>query len=115
MKQTIGDLRERVCLERQAFIPDDLGGYTITWAQGQTVWAQIKPLKSKALSLAADYSNRKKIRKTYYIVRFRYGMGINPGDRLKWGRLSLHIVDEPIWDPCNQWLDVIAYSIRRSS
>ena len=41
----IGELDERIELQRETFVEDDIGGQTSEWVTQATVWAHVRPLR----------------------------------------------------------------------
>lgn len=62
----IGDMRNRLALERETSTPDGMGGQTVTWLTVATVWAAIWPLKTvermAAMKIEGELTHRIRIR-----------------------------------------------------
>ncbi len=95
----IGDLRNRMVLEREQRSADGGGGAAVNWQFVATVWAAVKPLsgreKDRYHSLEATLSHR---------VVLRYRAGVSPGMRLRMGArlFDIHAVFSP--DERRRWL-----------
>lgn len=61
-----GRLDQRITLQRKARASDGMGGYTETWSDLETVWAEVRPLGSRevwdAMRVSAETRFRARIR-----------------------------------------------------
>lgn len=100
---SISLLRERVLIQARAYVPDQVGGYTISWADRGQLWADIKPLATSSEQVnevIGPQPNR-------YRIRWRYGTKISSLARLKWQELYLRFVTRPQPDVYRRWVTAI--------
>lgn len=83
----IGRLRHRLTIQAQSRTPNGSGGFTMTWADGTTVWANVRPSGADE----AVQGNEARPRATFE-VDCRYRTDITTAKRLKWGTRILKVV-----------------------
>lgn len=75
----IGDLRERVMIQRTTNTRDSVGGIIQSWATVATVWASVEPMS------AGEQFRRQQVQaKADWRVTIRYRNDILPADRITW-------------------------------
>lgn len=98
MRASACDLRHRLTLQQEVRTADGAGGYTPSWSDVATVWAQVEPLKGAerlhAMQLQDTVSHRVTIRYRAGVtaaLRLLFGTRvfniravINPGERNRW-------------------------------
>lgn len=86
-KVKIGELRERVQIQRVTNTRDSMGAIIETWATLATVWAKVEP-KS-----AGEQWRREQIQASAdWTVTVRYSETYRPSDRIVWRGRTLQIV-----------------------
>jgi len=68
-----GALRSRLTLQRPVRTPDGQGGFTLTWQNVATVWAQITPLAGREYMFAEQLATG-----LTHQVSIRYYTGLDP-------------------------------------
>lgn len=81
-----GDLRERVTIQRATVERDDFGGEVLTWADGETVWANVFDRSSREPVLAD-----RPVMLVGYEISIRRGASVTHQDRLEWRSKLLSI------------------------
>jgi len=83
----IVDLNKRITLQYQTKIPDGMGGWTVTWVDGATIFAGIWPVSANetiaANAVSMTISHR---------IRIRYRSTLKPSWRVKFGNRYFAIV-----------------------
>lgn len=82
----IGRMRERVKIQQEQRVDDGGGGYTGTWQNVTTVWAEVTPLQGKE-----QLDQQKLQATTLYRVTIRYQSTLHAGNRLLWRNTPLNI------------------------
>lgn len=83
----IGELSERVSVERKTRTTDAGGGYAETWAVQTTVWALVRPMSGNERANAQQVASG-----ANYLVVVRAGLNVTAADRLIW----LAYPDDPL-------------------
>ena len=84
---TLGELRERVAVQRRTNTRDSIGGLVESWATLSTVWASVAP-KS-----AGEQYRREQIQASAdWTVTVRYDTRFLPTDRISWRGRTFQIV-----------------------
>jgi SPP1 family predicted phage head-tail adaptor len=84
-----GTMRHRVVL--QSLTTGETagdGGYSETWADTATVWADVQPASASATEAVLGAAERAPITHT---VRMRYRSGVTPRNRIKLGTRYLYV------------------------
>lgn len=98
-----GDLREQVTIQSATETPNDSGGGTIAWADGDTVWANVAPVRGDE-QLQAQRIDAVVL----YRVTIWHRDDVSAANRLMWGSRPLNIraVTDP--DGRRKWLEILA-------
>lgn len=88
MKKNFRQLKERVTIQEVNRTPDGMGGYTETWVDLQTVWAQVIPI-FYATQTKEAFTAEQMVPVMTYRVRIRYNPIMTLDKRLKWGNRIL--------------------------
>lgn len=83
----IGELDQRVAIERKTRTTDAGGGYTETWTAQSTVWALVRPMSGNERAHAQQVASG-----SNYLVVVRAGLDITEKDRIVWDALP----DDPL-------------------
>ena len=87
MVARIGEMRERVTIERATTVADGGGGQTVTWAAVySSIPAKVQPVRGRE----GQVQGREMTVETY-LVEVRHGYTITPLDRVVWGSKTLNI------------------------
>lgn len=86
MPYTLGELKERITLERKTKTRDGAGGATVTWASYATVWALVRPMTGRERESAMRTEARAE-----YLVVIRNRDDILESDRIGWRGRKLNI------------------------
>jgi SPP1 family predicted phage head-tail adaptor len=84
--ERIGNLRERVELQKRTVELDEFGGEEITWVPLATVWARVEPLKG-----TERFAAQQVIATLAYRVHIRYRGDLGPLDRVIWNEQQLDV------------------------
>ena len=87
-----GDLRHRVTIQKRTHAQDSCGEMDITWSDGDTIWADIRPLRGDEFYKAQQVSAKI----THKIIT-RYRRDINNITRLKFGERYFNVL--AVMDP----------------
>lgn len=86
-RPTVGNRRARLLLQQEGTgVPDDAGGYTQTWLDVATVWAEVEPMRGQEIVLADKLAGV-----TTHRVKIRYRADVNAAWRAKLGTRVLNI------------------------
>ncbi len=98
----IGEMRERITLQRQITTTDELGGQITTWQDVGTYWAKVEEVKAD-LRIIAERGEMKRTFKitTWYIP-------VTKSDRIIYKDMPLKIVAVRIPDSYGQFIEIIA-------
>ena len=101
-----GRLRHKVLIESETITQDAYGAPTRTWATFATVWASVMPLSGReyfeAGKTMSDVSTR---------IQIRYGTGITPQMRVKFGTRIYSIVSVINMDERNKEIELFCKEI----
>lgn len=79
MRSEIGELDQRIQIEREASSDDGMGGYTSTWSVLHgPIWARVRPMSGRERQFAAQVDA---ISDYVVIIRNR---DLDESDRIKW-------------------------------
>jgi len=101
---SISTLRERVRIQTRAHIPDQVGGYKLTWADRGEFWASIKPLGSDPEQMDCT----KDLLPSRYGLRWRVGTHVPSTARIIWRGLHLRLLTSPQEDEHRRWMTAVA-------
>jgi len=87
----IDNYKSRIKFEKISYVSNDFGGYTTTWAEVFTTWAQISPLQGRE---AVEY--RTIYPTAQYIIRIRYRHDIKFTMRIFYNNRYLNILGPPM-------------------
>ncbi len=91
MKQDlIGRFRHKITFQSESESADSGGGYTLSWTNVSTVWAEVKPLASSRTSAERLQAGQLED-KVIYKVTTRYLSGITPKMRILFGTRVFNI------------------------
>ncbi|WP_069649642.1 phage head closure protein [Caloranaerobacter ferrireducens] len=82
----VGLLRDRVTIQNYVRIPDGYGGYTETWQDVATVWANIKPLRGREFFQAQQIQSE-----VTHKITIRYTDAVNITSRIKYKNKTFEI------------------------
>lgn len=103
MAYSIGELTERISLERPALSRDGAGGTDTTWSEYAEVWALVRPLSGRERQAAMREEAR-----TDYLVVMRYRGDVLDGDRILWRGRYLNVRFRKDCGPRPLWLELEA-------
>lgn len=83
-----GRLRQRVTIQVPTLTQDAYGATKTTWANGQTVWAQVRAVNVSERYVAGA---AQEIAEVTHIVTMRYGPTVHPRYRLMYGAIVLDV------------------------
>lgn len=86
MAYEIGELDQRIALQRRTRTRDDAGGATTTWTTYATVWALVRPLSGRE----RERLMREEATANYLVV-IRERDDVLPSDRIQWRSRELNI------------------------
>ncbi len=93
-------------MQTRAYISDQVGGYTLTWADRGQVWAELKPL---------DKSSDDKTPPMRYRMRCRGGVILPFTARLNWRDQNFKFLSHPQVDIYRKWVSAIIEDDVRSA
>jgi SPP1 family predicted phage head-tail adaptor len=84
----IGELRERIAIERATTTPDSHGGQNVTWNRVYTngVWAKVQSVRGREEERQGRLSTVEA-----YVITVRFGISATPLDRVVWRDKTLNI------------------------
>lgn len=83
----IGDLRDRVTIQRETTTPDTLGGFSVSWSNLYiNIPANVRSVKGRE----AEIEGREMTIRTY-LVTIRHGYSVTTKDRVIWGDETMAI------------------------
>jgi SPP1 family predicted phage head-tail adaptor len=98
----IGDLNKSIVLQQQTRAADGMGGFTVTWADVDTIWAAIWPLSANETLQAGQTGMTITGR-----IRIRYRANVRASMRLKYGNRYFNIVSVINPSEGNEMLDLM--------
>lgn len=99
MNGVIGQLRQRLALERLVRIADGAGGFTESWAVEATLWGRLRPLQGGEAVAAGRLSGRH-----MHEITIRYRVGVDPSMRFRMGARVFEIVSLENIGERGRWL-----------
>lgn len=75
----IGELDQRIELQKEVRTPDNMGGFTSEWVVDSTVWAHVRPLRGNE----REQADRTQAEGGYMVV-IRYRGDITEAWRIRW-------------------------------
>jgi head-tail adaptor len=97
---SIKHLRERIQIQSRAYVPDRVGGYTLTWADRREFWAEVTPMATDP----AQTDDTKDLLLQRFRLRWRVGTHVARTARLKWRDRYLRLLTAPQEDPYRRWV-----------
>lgn len=83
----IGELRERVTIQRATAVADTLGGQSVTWADVyEGIPAKVVPVRGGE----AEVQGREMTMRSFVVI-IRHGYTITTADRLVWGSVTMNV------------------------
>ena len=82
----IGNLDQRITIERKTLTDDGAGGATVSWTALGDAWANVRPMNGREQIAAMRDEARQG-----YVVTIRRYPGLFPNDRLRWRLRVLNI------------------------
>lgn len=86
MQHQIGELRERITIERAATADDGAGGETVSWSSYATIWAKVQPVRGREEVRLGRLSSVET-----YLVVIRHRTDLSELDRVVWRGKTLNI------------------------
>lgn len=96
----IGDLRQRVTLQRRSEVADAGGGVSLSWTDAGELWAEVTPLQGRETVQAMRLQPTQT-----YLIRLRYRDDITPADRLVFKQRILNIRSVQNVNARGQWTE----------
>lgn len=103
MSYEIGELTERISLERQTRIKDGAGGSAVAWSEYAEVWALVRPMSGRE----RQHAMREEATANYLVV-IRYRGDVLDSDRITWRGRRLNIRFRKDRGPRPLWLEMEA-------
>lgn len=98
----IGELRDKVTIQEYIQTPDRYGGFSETWQDKYTVWANIKPLRGR------EYFEMQKIQSEItHKITIRYRSDINTLNRIRYKERILNIKSVIDIDNRHRYLEIM--------
>ncbi|MDK2986534.1 MAG: hypothetical protein PWQ96_2178 [Clostridia bacterium] len=98
----IGELRDKVTIQEYIQTPDGYGGFSETWQDKYTVWANIKPLRGR------EYFEMQKIQSEItHKITIRYRSDINTSNRIRYKDQILNIKSVIDIDNRHRYLEIM--------
>ncbi|MFZ3035381.1 MAG: phage head closure protein [Parvibaculum sp.] len=82
----VGELRERVTIERATRLADGVGGATSSWSELATVWASVIPLSGREVATGERVEAHQS-----YTITMRYRDDVTTAMRAIWKGRTLNI------------------------
>ena len=105
MNDDISKLNERITFRTKISVPDDMGGRVLKWADSQTMWAWVEPLRYNTVNMERIESESKAPSRSVYRVRIRTGNELPKADQVKWRNKAMRILTRPITLPDRKWIE----------
>jgi SPP1 family predicted phage head-tail adaptor len=99
----IGDLRERVALQREVRARDDIGGFESTWTTVATVWARVAPMSASERWMRHQMQAQAAWKLT---IRHRTDLSLSPAMRAVWGDRTFELRGITNADERRRFLDL---------
>ncbi|HEU0118812.1 MAG TPA: phage head closure protein [Alphaproteobacteria bacterium] len=100
----IGELRKQVIIQQEAQTPDGAGGYSLSWTNVATVWAEITPASGREVYTAQHLEGHV----THHIyMRYRSDIAVTTDMRVLYGARSFNIRSVMNYDERNQRLELL--------
>lgn len=98
-------MRHRITFQVPSDAKDVLGGYSDSWTDAITVWAQISPVSGR------EYSGQVQGNAVTHKIYCRYLKGISPQLRVKFGERTFRIISVLNWEERNKGLTIMCEEI----
>ncbi len=99
----ISRMRHQITFQSESLTTDSGGGYSLSWSNGSTVWAEILPSSGSERFFAGQMVAAKTFR-----ITTRYISGITSKMRILYGSRVLNIRSISNLEEKNEWLEIIA-------
>ena len=103
VKNPVARMTHRVTIQSASRVSDGQGGFTETWADGDTVWAAIEQKKSWERFQAQQTQTP-----VIWAVLMRYRSDVTTATRLKYGTRVLWVKEIINPGEANAWLEINA-------
>jgi SPP1 family predicted phage head-tail adaptor len=100
MTYSIGELDQRVTIQRELRVDDGMGGSTLTWETVATVWAHVRPMSGRELERAQKVGAE-----TMYLVVIHNRSDVDESCTLLWRGKRLNIRTVKL-RPRSTWLEM---------
>ncbi len=84
-------LKHRVTLQEAIKSADGAGGFSTSWSDVNTVWAEIAPFSSRSTTQQRLVAEQLDVQQRYRIT-IRYQSGVDAGMRIKYGSRAFNIL-----------------------
>lgn len=81
----VGDMRRRVIVQNKTETPDGSGGFSVSWSNQATIWAQIIPIKGEKRATDAVGKQLTDVVTHQIYVRYRNDGIIDTTKRISYG------------------------------
>lgn len=102
----IGELRDRVTIQRVTQGRDSYGSVTESWSDAVTVYANVKPLKYATGLESVTSTQGREVTSPSYVVTIRFRTDVTVEDRLSWNGNTLDIRRAADPNGRRQWLEL---------
>lgn len=103
MTYAIGELNERISLQRKTRTGDGAGGAAASWSEYAEVWALVRPMSGRERENAGREEGVR-----LYLVVMRHRDDVRDGDRVEWRGRHLNIRFPKDRGPRSHWLELEA-------
>ena len=86
-KKFVDRLNKRIIIQSKTRTSDGLGGYSETWSDLKTLWAEIKPISN-----TSNFETSQIEEKIIYTITIRYYSPLTTQCRIKYGNRVFNIV-----------------------
>lgn len=90
MTYRVGELDQRITIERKQLTPDGMGGNSLAWVSIGSVWAHVRP-KSGRETVGFERLNGE----TTYIFIVRNSIDVKYSDRIVWDGVEFNVDNIP--------------------
>lgn len=98
-------LNKRITLQEEVKTPDGAGGYSLSWRDIATVWAEIKPLSANKGDEA--FVSMQQEGRSYAIITIRHREDVTHKLRILYGLRLFNIISVTNPDEANVYLELL--------
>lgn len=101
-RNIIAEMNKRITIQRSSKVPNNMGGFSLTWTDVDTIWAAIWPTSAKSATQDAQT-----IKEITHRIRIHFRRNVRISNRIKYKNRYFNIVSVINPNEEDEWLDIL--------